>query len=213
MDDAAFHAVKLAAAQAAMATYGLEKTAWAKDGLKRLFTWKTVAGPKPGFLNHIGYAGRGVAEFGREAVFGSPVNMKAQIMRHARREGSLLKGLGHYVKDFYWQRPTDLPSAGMQAFSLGMPALDLYHAATNDDPDQRKGDLVSSITGLVAAPFTSRLGLLGAQLQEGAQQKARGLVQKDAPPYTPAYNPVTHGKLVLRGARSQADLPFSDLST
>ena len=217
-----------------------------KGGLKRLFTWKLpkdnrppLSSLRPGrrrlremddtwgrkIKDNAISAGRFVTEFGREGIFGSPVNMASELKRYKNRHGSWAKGLGDYMKNYYWSSPgTVLDAAGkavprknpnaspgldraLQLAALAQPAYDLYDAAKTDDPNVRRGDLASVVGGLVSAPFTSRLGIVGAVAQPAIQQLARRLVQKSTPAYTPGYDPVEHGKLLLRSAGLNASSP------
>ena len=96
----------------------------------------------------------------------------------------------------------------MNVASLLPSGLDVYHAATTEDPNVRKGDIASAATGLALAPFTSRLGILGAKVHPWLQQKARNLVQKDAPPYAPAYRPAPQAFRSMNNYGANAiDLP------
>jgi hypothetical protein len=121
--------------------------------------------------------------------------------------------LADYVKSFYWQTPETKGQWALQALSLAPTVQDLYHAATTEDPNIRKGDVASAVTGIMAAPFTSRLGLVGSPLQTWLQNKARTLVQKDTPPYTPHYDPIQHGRLAIRGLNSYGDRAAIDTPT
>ena len=243
MDDAAFHAVKLGAQQAVLASYGLKKVSMTEDYLdhyrdmvprvpvgtpmteapgrrdpgvlKRLFSFNYKQDPSATSL---------LLDAGRHAVFGSPYTAYRQVNMLRNAPGAnggkagLPRALAEYVKRFYWRRPnvkTFWGGVGLasQIYNVGNIGMDLYHAAKQDDPNLRNGDLASAAAGLVAAPFTSQLGLIGQPIHSAITQGVRKLVQKEAPPYTPSYNPVEHGKLVLRGMGAQNDLPVPDLST
>ncbi len=119
--------------------------------------------------------GKNVAEFGREAVFGSPLTVGKQLQDRYRQTGSVAKTIGQHAKEFYLS-----PGAPtwMKALSLGMPALELGNIAMNGDPNERVGDVAHALTGLAAAPFTARLGLPGMAIQGLAQGAGRSIGSK-----------------------------------
>lgn len=116
------------------------------------------------------HLGKHVVEAGREAIFGSPITVGKQLQDRYAQTGSVAKAMGAHIKDHYWS-PTASP--WMKALSIGMPALELGNIALNGKPEQRAGDLAHALTGLAAAPFTSRLGLPGMALQRLAQGGGR----------------------------------------
>jgi len=146
------------------------------------------------------HLGKHVAEAGREAIFGSPITVGKQLQDRYAQTGSLAKTLGSHIKDHYWS-PTASP--WMKALSIGMPALELGNIALNGKPEARGGDLGHALTGLAAAPFTSRLGLPGMALQrlvQGAgrrvgskfdQMRAARVPQAPVPHQFSPYNPAT----------------------
>lgn len=132
--------------------------------------------------------GKHVGEFGREAVFGSPITLKKQLADRYRQTGSVAKTVGGHAKDFYLSPQSPL---WLRALSLGLPALDLGNTALNGDPATRHGDIAHAVTGLAVAPFSARLGLLGVPLQGAAQEAGRRLGAKfdpkTPPPPTPSW--------------------------
>lgn len=191
-----------------MTTYTFEKTALTLPPIQRLFEWKTPKDQK--FLPRLGRYG---LEFGREAILGSPVSLYKRISKLKNIQGSLPKALGTHLMSYYWRKPKDpydLLSTGLQ---LASPALDVYRAAQTQDPAERRGDIASALTGIAAAPFTGRLGLLSAPLQGTLQHAARRLVNPAVTPkpFVPAYDPAEHARLMLRGRL--ADITPEDKST
>lgn len=116
------------------------------------------------------HLGKHVVEAGREAIFGSPITVGKQLQDRYAQTGSVAKAMGAHIKDHYWS-PTASP--WMKALAVGMPALELGNIALNGKPEQRGGDLAHALTGLAAAPFTSRLGLPGMALQRLVQSGGR----------------------------------------
>jgi hypothetical protein len=175
-----------------------------RQGLKNMFS----SNQKPGKLNFI-------QEMAREGIFGSPVTTYERYRKNLTQPGGgHLKALGSELKNFYWPKPKSVGEGVWQAATLIPTAYDLYSAARTEDTDTRRGALASATAGILAAPVTSRLGLSGAMLHPLLQSAARGLVQKNAPAYTPTYDPVRHGLRTARGLKSYAyglDIPGGDL--
>lgn len=258
MDDVVFHAVKLGAHQAVLASYGLTKTADTTDGLdhyramvkaplgqqrapaveagldhyRYMMRSPLVQKQDPGLLKRLfsyNYKpnqtiGATLLDSGRHMVFGSPVTAYRQInmLRNAPTanggKAGLPRALAEFGRRFYWRRPNTKTLGGainlaLQVHNLGGIGYDLYHAAKQEDPNLRNGDLASAAAGLIAAPITSQFGLLGNAAHSAITQGARKLVQKDAPPYTPALNPIEYGSRALRGLRVQDDLSVPELTT
>lgn len=162
-----------------------------------------IAPAGPGALNKLKAFGKHVGEFGREFVVGSPLTMAQQLKEHHTAAGGGVGGAmragGKYVKDFYMspKSPT-----WMKALSLGVPAMELGGIALHGNPKTRKGDLAHAISGLVASPFTARLGLPGMALQGAVQSGARALASKfdhKPQPYEPDYAQLgPHARNVVR---------------
>lgn len=129
-----------------------------------------LAGLRQGAKETARRFGHHIVESGREAVFGSPITVGKQLQDRYAQTGSLAKTLGHHVKDHYWSGHAP---AWAKALAIGMPALELGNIALNGKPEQRGGDLAHALTGLAAAPFTSRLGLPGMALQRLVQGGGR----------------------------------------
>lgn len=226
------HGVKNHAIESTLASYGLTKEALnasdLKEGVKRLFTWKEPGAYAPGIGGFAKGLGKEVLEYGREAVFGSPVNAARQFQAFKDQAGgSNLKALGHYIKNFYvpsrnnngyqlgsgkdpslWAR---INGPAMQGLRLLGPTLDLYNASQTEDPNVRRGDYASALTGIAIAPFTASLGMAGAVLHPFLQQQARKLVQKSPEEYVPHYDVKEHAKLLTRNLNSydQPDLAYN----
>jgi hypothetical protein len=292
------HAVKLAATQATLQSYGLEKLSinWGA-GVKRLFTWKPIGeapalaqnlgrnalvrgglsaaagaiaggargyyqggqpradGSQPtaeermaeakrqaliggataggigaaastlhGMRPQLGWLGRASKEIGRDAIFGSPVNLWEKIKRHQERAGgSLLKGVGSVARDWYWftpdkldlKHPATYANLAAQGYGLYHPIKELYQGATSENKDERLGNVVSGVTGLALAPFTTRLGLMGLPLQTAIQSGARRLVEGKSHPTNFEYDPAAHAAHItggLRGLRGEINVPIEGLS-
>lgn len=218
MDDA-FHAVKLSAQRQVLRAYGMNKVSaapWLWTGpapaakatgvmpyIKRLFTSKDLGHTPPGFLGGLESTGRTLGEFGREYIFGSPITAWEQFKKLRQAKGSNLGAAGEMYKNFYWTKPTGVGDYLFNAMSIGFPALDLYSAATTEDPEQRKGNLAAAITGLATAPVTSRFGLAGSAAQGLLGRGARSLVQKNVEPQ-PVYTPEQHLRATLLSGRANA---------
>jgi len=175
--EARLNAVKTAARTRVLGRYGL----------KDLFREHQIAPSAPGALNKAKTFGKHVAEFGREAVFGSPLTVRKQLADRYKRTGSILRTLGGHAKGFYYD-PKVHPL--IRGLSMGLPALELGNVLYHGDPATRKGDVAHALSGIAAAPFTARLGLLGIPLQGAAQAAARyagsKLDPKPLPPPAPA---------------------------
>jgi hypothetical protein len=227
MDDA-FHAVKLSAQRQVLRAYGMEKLSaapwiWAGPApaakatgvvpfVKRLFSSGDISHSQPGFLGGLETAGRFAGEMGREYVFGSPVTAWEQFNKiraanaAAGKPGNLRAG-AEMFKNFYWSKPQTKMDYLFNAMSVGFPALDLYSAATTEDPEERKGNIAAALTGLATAPITSRFGLAGGYGQHFLTGRARSLFQKNVEPQ-PVYKPETNLRATLMGARANALPPF-----
>lgn len=180
-------------------------------GLKDLFREHTIAPAAPGVTNKAKAFGKHVAEFGREAVFGSPITVAKQLADRYKQTGSVARAMGGHAKDFYLSpgSPTWL-----KALSLGMPAMELGNIALRGDPETRKGDIAHAISGMAAAPFTARLGLLGIPVQGAVQGAARYLGSKfdpkPAPTPTPENIELDVPKHLMRAWKSNSPLALSD---
>jgi hypothetical protein len=177
-----FHAVKNAAEEDTLQRYGLAKTALSgedvKRGIKRLFTYKNPGPMLPGAYEAAKNIGKHVREMSRDYVFGSPVTALGDIEKHISDRGSVVKGLGSYAKNWYWSKPESAFDGAFNAVQLVPDAMDIYSAATTEDPNLRRGNLASAAAGLATAPFTSRLGLAGGFLHSQIRNAARNVAQK-----------------------------------
>jgi len=168
-----------------------------------LFSEHVIHPSQPGVLNKLKAFGKHVGEFGREMVAGSPITLAKQLKDHHIEAGGGVGGAvragGKYVKDFYMSPKSPM---WMKALSLGVPAMELGGIALKGDPATRKGDLAHAISGLVASPFTARLGLPGMALQGAVQSGARALASKfdhKKQPYDPNYAQLgPHARNVVR---------------
>lgn len=149
-----------------------DKVRAAQNSFERMGGW---AGLQQGARQSAKNLGKNVAEFGREAVFGSPLTVGQQLRDRYKRTGSVAKTVGQHAKEFYLSpgSPT-----WMKALSIGMPALELGNIAVNGDPNERVGDVAHALTGLAVSPFTARLGLPGVAIQSLAQGGARSVGSK-----------------------------------
>lgn len=175
--DERLNAVKTAARNRVLGQYGL----------RDLFREHQIAPSAPGFANKAKTFGKHVAEFGREAVFGSPITVAKQLQDRYKQTGSVARAAGQHIKDFYLApgSPTWL-----KALSVGVPALELGNVALRGNPETRTGDIAHAVAGIAASPFTARLGLLGIPLQGAVQGAARYVGSKfdhrSAPPPNPS---------------------------
>lgn len=183
-------------------------------GIKDLFRAHDIAPAAPGFANKAKAFGKHVAEFGREAVFGSPLTVAKQLQDRYKQTGSVARTIGAHTKDFYLSpgSPTWL-----KALSLGMPALELGNIALRGDPETRKGDIAHAVAGMAAAPFTARLGLLGIPIQGAVQGAARYVGSKfdhkTAPAPTPENIELNVPKHLNRAWKSNSPLALPDDTT
>lgn len=184
--EAALYAVKLAA-------FNRQAVA---QGLKGLFSERQIAPAAPGAMNKVKAFGKHVGEFGREFVFGSPVTLAEKLKERHQNTGSWAKALGGHAKDFY-VNPKD--HIAFRALNVGLPALELGNVALRGDPDTRKGDLAHAVSGIAAAPFTSRLGIPGMMAQSAIQSGAQSLASRfdrraphAAPAQVPYPAPIDH---------------------
>jgi len=183
-------------------------------GLKDLFREHAVAPAAPGIANKAKAFGKHVAEFGREAVFGSPITVAQQLRDRYKQTGSVARTMGGHAKDFYLSpgSPTWL-----KALSVGMPALELGNVALRGDPETRKGDIAHAVAGMAAAPFTARLGLLGIPLQGAVQGAARYVGSKFDPRPAPAPTPenieLDVPRHLMRAWKSNSPLAMTDDTT
>jgi hypothetical protein len=203
MTDSTLHAVKEAAVADALRRFGVRSGAVAK----RLFQPLPLTEQGPGLirsgwdawknrhsqgLNAIPAAaakglwrstkgfGRGVAEIAREMTMGSPFEVAKELKNHYAQTGSIPKTIGRQMSHFYLH-----PNAGLlnHAFSAGLPAMDLYQAT--QDPEHRGERMGGSIAGLAVSPFTARLGIPGALIQQPIQNLGRRIGRHfDSPTYT-----------------------------
>lgn len=176
-------------------------------GLKDLFREHKIAPAGRGFSNKLKTFGKHVAEFGREAIFGSPITLAQQLSQRYKRTGSLARTIGGQIKDFYLSpgSPT-----WVKALSLGMPALELGNIILQGDPATRRGDIAHAVSGMVVAPFTARLGLLGIPVQGAVQGAARYVGSKFdpklAPPPTPENLELNVPRHLMRVWKSRSPL-------
>jgi hypothetical protein len=161
-----FHAVKEAAEHSVLAKYGLEKQAF---NVKNLFTAQTVGPRGKGFMNTLRWTGRGIREIGREMVFGSPVNLAADLKSHIQTSRSVPKGLFDYWRKNYWMSPRTKGDMALQGLNLASHGYNAYQAYKTEDPDERRRALARLGVGIVTLPFTSRLGIPGALADQALQ--------------------------------------------
>ena len=203
-----FHAVKTAAERATLAHFGLRKQAGGfSDGMARLFTWHDPAPRSPGFLNALKWGGSHVAEMGRESIFGSPISLGKQLQGYADTGSGVLGSGGRLFKDFYLPKTRSKLEKVILGLSLAGAAGDVYSASQTEDPDERRGEIAKAITGLAAAPITSRLGLAGVLANSALKSGVGKLVRKNPTPYTVTYDPIEHAKLTLRGSKAERSIP------
>jgi hypothetical protein len=158
------HAVKLAAERQILASYGLHKLANAPPGIfrraaNRLFRYRQGA---PNESTARGLVG-GVGDMARDVIFGSPLSFKDQLLKRRAETGGWGKAIARHFGEFYVPRstgsiPMDVAFRGM---SLGVPAYELYGAATTENPEVRRQRMAGALAGLAVAPVTSYFGLPG----------------------------------------------------
>ncbi len=129
-------------------------------------TGPTIAGAAArGALNTAKTVGHAVGEFGREMTLGSPVTAFNALKDKQQMLGGWKPAIKDHVKEFF--APSNGGAMGL-ALSAGLPAYQLYDAATHPDSDTR-GSRLGGVAGSIAAmPFTSRLGYAGTLAQMGA---------------------------------------------
>lgn len=203
MTDPTLHAVKEAATADALRRFGVRSGAVAKrffeplplteqgPGLIRSGwdAWKNRRnqglGSIPGaaakglWRSTKGF-GRGVAEIARELTLGSPFEVARELKHHYNQAGSIPGAMGRHMSNFYLQ-----PNSGLlnQAFAAGLPALELHEAT--QDPEHRGERVGGSLAGLAVSPFTARLGIPGALIQQPIQNLGRRIGRHfDSPSYT-----------------------------
>lgn len=170
--EARVNAVKLAARARVLGRYKL----------KDLFREHKIAPPGPGAWNKTKAIGKHVAEFGREAIFGSPITVGKQLASRYKRTGSAARTAAGHIKDFYLSPGSP---GWVKALSMGLPALELGDVALRGDATTRRGDIAHALSGVVAAPFTARLGLAGIPIQNVLQGAAQHFGSKFDPPAPP----------------------------
>lgn len=215
------HAVKTAAFDRQAALRGL-KGLFSENtprGMPEGMTWQRAKefGERGKYLAEGAKSfGRHVGEFGREFIFGSPVTLAEKLRERQQNTGSWAKALGGHAKDFYLPRKQDgeirALRVGLTALNVGLPALELGNVALRGDPDTRKGDMAHALSGIAAAPVTSRLGIPGMVAQSAIQSGARNLAGRfdrkapqAAPPKVPYPAPLDHP--VVTQAREVAGGP------
>lgn len=157
-----------------------------------------------GAVNTLKNVGHGVADMFRHTYMGSPLSFKDDIMARKSLHGSGMKALGSYAKDFYISPKKDPMSLAMTGISLGLPAMDIYHAATDENSDHRGANIGGAIAGLAAAPFTSQFGVPGAMAHAGIHSlgaRAGALFDKQPAPSMREQLPNSmpaHGKNVAK---------------
>jgi hypothetical protein len=129
-------------------------------------TGPTAAGAAArGAWNTARTVGHAVGEFGREMTLGSPVTAFNALKAKQTELGGWKPALKEHVQEFF--APKGGGAMGL-ALSAGLPAYQLYDAATHPDSDTR-GSRLGGVAGSIAAmPFTSRLGYAGTLAQMGA---------------------------------------------
>jgi hypothetical protein len=99
----------------------------------------------------------------RDVIFGSPLSFKDQLLKRRAETGGWGKAIARHFGEFYVPRstgsiPMDVAFRGM---SLGVPAYELYGAATTENPEVRRQRMAGALAGLAVAPVTSYFGLPG----------------------------------------------------
>lgn len=126
-----------------------------------------TAGYGEGFANKARTFGHQIGEFGREAVFGSPLAIDRQL--RAPTAAGIGKNYLQMTRNFYApQGKSTLDNALGLGVGLAMPAMSMYNAVAGD-PHQRGANIGAALGGIAAAPVTSRLGLAGTLIQKPVQ--------------------------------------------
>lgn len=125
-----------------------------------------------GWGNAAKTVGHGVGEAFRQFAVGSPLSVDRDLRT---------RGYGTMLRDFYGlRRPTSGWGALNTAISVASPAIDLGKAVFGDRAE-RGANIGGAVSGALAAPITSRLGLPGALVQQPVQQFGRWIGSKFDP--------------------------------
>jgi hypothetical protein len=178
------------------ALYGYEKTSDFKslankgtNALRYLFSSHFPTTNVQGWKKYPVLVAKQVGEMGRQMIFGDPLTLRNQIKDLYKVHGSMPKAIGSYMLNHYWRTPSPnlggLLSGALQAQYLYQTGKDIMDAIKTEDPNIRRGNIAATLTGIVASPFTSRLGVAGSFLHSKLTEGARRLVQKPTPPAQP----------------------------
>lgn len=153
-----------------------------------------TAGYGEGFLNKAKTLGHSFGEFGREAVFGSPLAVDRQL--RAPTAAGVGKNYLRMTKNFYLPRGRSIGETALShGMSLALPAMSMY-SAINGDPTRRGENIGAALGGIAAAPVTSRLGMPGALIQYPVQQFGSWLGSKFDPKHDPPKTASLVGSIV-----------------
>jgi hypothetical protein len=183
--------------------YLVKKAAHAKVasrfGLSDLFKEHRISPSAPGVLNHLKTFGRHVGEFGREAIFGSPLTLAEQLRDAHKTTGSMTGAVGKYYRDYFAH-----PESGTlsKLLAIGLPAASLAHTAVAGDPNTRGADVAQGLASVAAVPFTGRLGLQGLVLDQAIGHAARRVGGLLDPKPTP--KPLLTSQALLQHMRNAA---------
>ena len=135
------YAVRAAAREAALARYGLAKTA--------------------GVLGTLGSVAKNVA-------IGDPVGTWEQFQGLRRAHGAL-GAYGRMLKDYHWtpRKPGEWSPYLWRALGTAAMGADLYGAITGG-PNERAANLAGIAAGALAGPVTGSLGVLGVNYAHNA---------------------------------------------
>lgn len=188
------YAVRENAREAALARYGLAKTAGVADYLAWPFRRHVVTGNPQSLGEKVLHYGKHVGEFAREIALGSPVDHWHNFQAMRDSHGGALPAYAKLLKDWHWtpKGPDGSTPWFGRALNTAFTGLDAYNALTSD-PDQRAGNVAALGASLLAGPVIGSFGMVGGTLGNIALTSAvRGAVNHLAgkpPPPTGAPPP------------------------
>lgn len=170
------YTVKEAGVAAAAARYGVKGLDALKNSAKFLFSSQrpSMDAYGPGFANGVKSFAHGAADFAREGIFGSPIDVAKEIGQ---------KGVGRFYRDAV----TSGGNLGMAVQALPV-AMDLNNAVSA--PEGHKGEAIGRALGSAAmSPLTSRLGIPGQMLLHRPVASFAGRIGRMFDPQSPKTYP------------------------
>lgn len=110
-------------------------------------------------------AGGHVADAARNYVVGSPIDAFRQHADLSSGKLNIGKSVGnlyksHFLPEIKGQGAQKALGYASRAFSVGVPAYQLYNAATGPK-EERGGNIGAAMANIAVSPFSSQFGLLG----------------------------------------------------